>query len=144
MERIGKNIYVGTMDQLLHCFTAKVILCLSSYFVVSFDFCNNCAISFVSCKHSLLFHFYPTNTQYYFICILQVHYAVLFVSCKHTLLFHVYPASILYCFICILQTHYDVSFVSCKPTKLFHLYPESPLNCFICIMQTYYEVSCLL
>ncbi|XP_025104031.1 LOW QUALITY PROTEIN: Bardet-Biedl syndrome 1 protein-like [Pomacea canaliculata] len=23
MERIGKNIYVGTMDQMLHCFTAK-------------------------------------------------------------------------------------------------------------------------
>lgn len=24
MERINKNIYVGTMDQMLHCFTAKV------------------------------------------------------------------------------------------------------------------------
>ena len=28
MERINKNIYVGTMDQMLHCFTAKVMLSL--------------------------------------------------------------------------------------------------------------------
>ena len=37
MERINKNIYVGTMDQMLHCFTAKVMLslCLSLALSVS-------------------------------------------------------------------------------------------------------------